>query len=74
MYYQHKIKCMNCSLHFVVASDQPGWSQGEGDIVYCPECGDIGSKLRFAAVPIDGFIYEFVPGPTALNAGTPVIS
>ena len=74
LYFQHKIKCLRCQLHFVVASWKEDWELGEASIVYCPECGDIGEKLRFAPVKVDEEIYEFVPGPTALDAGTPVIT
>lgn len=73
MYFQHKIKCMSCQLHFVVASWAENWGRGDADVIYCPECGSPGEKLMFAPVKMEGEIFEFVPGPTALDRGTPVI-
>lgn len=74
MYYKHAIKCLRCQLHFVVASWRGDWELEPTSVIYCPECGDIGEKLRFAPVETEGEIYEFVPGAQALSTGVSVIS
>lgn len=69
MHYQHKIKCLACSLHFIVLSDREDWppektlSTGPA-VVYCPECGSTNEKLRWRAEEHDEFIFQVVPGET----------
>ena len=74
MFYEHKIKCLACQLHFIVASYKRDWPIQDAAVIYCPECGNIGEKLVFAPVPNEGEIYELIPGTAGLNAGTPVMS
>lgn len=72
MFYQHRIKCMDCGLHFIACSDYENWpnegttrEQKVGEAtghVYCPECGSTGRKMMYAPVKMDGFIFQFVPG------------
>ena len=70
-YWQHRIKCLQCGLHFIVCSDYEGWPN-EGTtreqklkeatrLVYCPECGGTGRKL-IAKAKVPGFIFQAVPG------------
>lgn len=73
-YYQHRIKCTACGLHFIVCSDYEKWpekgttreqSLGEATgVIYCPECGTVGKVLVYAAKKVDGFIFQAVPGDT----------
>jgi hypothetical protein len=61
MTYAHKIKCLNCGLHFVVFSWKWNWRP-----VSCPECLQDLSKGGFLlwVATTDRQIYEFVPGAT----------
>lgn len=57
--YEDKMKCMACSLHFIIYSDmlpdRPSTS------VFCPECGAQGNVLRLNhVVHEDKFIFQFV--------------
>ncbi len=71
-YFQHRIKCMACGLHYVVCSDFAEWPLqgttrdmkiGEATgIVWCPECGVPGKKLVYGPVETKGFIFQIVPG------------
>lgn len=73
-HYQYRIKCLRCSLHFVVCSQWPNWprSCGQGGkgsqrYIHCPECGKRGElkiPFNFLAwkVEVPGFIFEHVPG------------
>ena len=68
---QHKFRCMECSLHFIVCSDYADWPDkgttrdlnlGEATgLTYCPECGSTGSKLHWIE-QTSGFIFQQVPG------------
>ena len=70
-YWQHKFKCTNCSLHFIVCSDYEYWPD-EGTareqkareatgLIFCPECGSTGTKVQWKA-EVEGFIFQAVPG------------
>uniref|UniRef100_A0A6H1ZH30 Uncharacterized protein n=1 Tax=viral metagenome TaxID=1070528 RepID=A0A6H1ZH30_9ZZZZ len=66
MYYQHKFKCQNCGLHFIVCSWIEGWPEPRGQktrakAVTCPECGNKDEMLH-AVEQVDGEIYMAVPG------------
>lgn len=71
-YFQHRVKCLACGLHFVVCSDYQGWpNEGttekaktgyDSGVVYCPECGTPGKKLIYGPVAVEGFIFQAVPG------------
>jgi len=66
-HYQHKIKCLKCSLHFVVCSWEAEW--GEKNKVNCPECQNSGSNmLLFNPQLVKQAIYEVVPGFGPSNA------
>lgn len=71
VYYQHRIKHIPCSLHFIVCSDYEKWptegstreqavGEGTGDI-HCPECGGT-EQFLVNTVPVEGFIFQAVPG------------
>lgn len=68
-YYQHKLKCMSCGLHFIVCSLRRRTS----GLVHCPECG----KSSMPGIPaflywpkkVEGFIFEAVPGGVGLRGG-----
>ena len=65
-YWQHRIKCLKCGLHFIVCSDHEGWpfegTTGEATgLIHCPECSSVGPKL-VAKVKVGGFIAQAVPG------------
>jgi DNA-directed RNA polymerase subunit RPC12/RpoP len=59
-YYQHKFKCLECSLHYLVCSDYEEFPQNASR-VYCPECGSTGAKLRWVD-EVEGFIFQLVGG------------
>jgi hypothetical protein len=73
MHYQHKIKCLNCSLHFIVLSDLadwPGLEEADADEaadakIHCPECGQTKRFIRWQAEEHDEFIFQVVPGESA---------
>lgn len=71
-YWQHKIKCLTCSLHFIVCSDYEDWPNagttreialgGEATgLIFCPECGSTSPMLHHKE-PVAGFIFQAVPG------------
>ena len=65
-YWQHRIKCLKCGLHFIVCSVYEGWpfegTTGEATgLIDCPECSSVGPKL-VAKVKVSGFIAQAVPG------------
>lgn len=65
MHFQWRIKCLNCSLHFIVLSEDEEWVEGRP--VFCPECGSEdsgggGHFIYWKPVPSTRFIYEIVPG------------
>jgi len=65
-YWQHRIKCLKCGVHFIVCSDHEGWpfegTTGEATgRIHCPECGSAGPKL-VGKVKVSGFIAQAVPG------------
>jgi ssDNA-binding Zn-finger/Zn-ribbon topoisomerase 1 len=70
-YYQHKIKCLKCGLHFVVCSDYEDWpnegttrDQNLGEatgVIHCPECGTQNFGIHWKE-QVEGFIFQTVPG------------
>jgi len=54
----HKIKCLQCKLHFTVFSLHENWGD---DGITCPECASQGSFMQWRE-PSDLFIFELVPG------------
>lgn len=67
MHYQHKIKCLNCSLHYIVLSEHEEWPQNGADArngIFCPECGSAGTKILWKPEEHDEFIFQVVPGET----------
>lgn len=61
--YVHKIKCLNCQLHYAVYS----W-HGKWDPCYCPECGTNGPYLHWVS-ETEEQVYELVPGASPLIRG-----
>lgn len=73
---QIPIKCMNCSLHYTIWTENPNWiEQHKGG--YCPECGAWnGGKLYWQRERQGTFVYllhqedvpqeseGFIPAPT----------
>jgi transcription elongation factor Elf1 len=57
-HYQHKCKCMNCSLHFVVCSWSATWGE---KTIHCPECGQT-NVMKWKGVPQKEPIFTVVPG------------
>jgi hypothetical protein len=74
-FYEHKFKCTQCGLHFIVCSDFEQWpnlgttrDQNLGEstgLIYCPECGSNGPKVHWRK-ETDGFIFQSVPGDAVL--------
>lgn len=60
MYYRHKIKCLDCSLHYLCCSEFERFPQG-GGALYCPECGSTGEKVRWVE-EAEGYIFQLVGG------------
>ncbi len=62
-YYQHRLKCMSCSLHFIVCSDYKEWPTYANvkSTISCPECGNNRPFLHWVT-KTEGFIFEAVPG------------
>ena len=77
MYWQHRIKCLGCGLHFVVCSAFEEWPNqgttrdlnlGEATgLIYCPECGTPNNKLVYEPAETEGFIFQAVPGDAQLT-------
>lgn len=61
--YEIPVKCMACSLHFTIWSETDLWKAEE---ICCPECGVRGSKMIWKGKPIEGFIFQKVPGDAEL--------
>jgi hypothetical protein len=63
--YEYRIKCNNCSLHYVVFSWDENWAntpgQGRNGGI-CPECGIRGAKMIWGPRDVGGFIFERVAG------------
>jgi transcription elongation factor Elf1 len=76
MHYQHKFKCLNCGLHFVVCSDFEDWPNrgttremrvGESTgVTYCPECGGSTRFIHWRE-QVDELIFQTVPGKAELH-------
>lgn len=76
-FFMHKLKCLSCSLHFVVCSDYEDWPKtgttremrvGEAtNLIFCPECGKNGPFLHYME-EVPGFIFDSVPGRAELKA------
>lgn len=70
-YWQHKVKCLKCGLHFVVCSDYENWPNegttrdvtlGEATgLIHCPECGAFDAHIHWKE-QVEGFIFQTVPG------------
>ena len=57
----HKIKCLECSLHFSVYSWKEDWRP-----THCPECGNSGRLYLQWLSQTEKQGYEFVPGESEL--------
>ena len=82
-YWNHRIKCLDCGLHYVVCSDYEGWPD-EGTtreiqmeestgVIYCPECGSSTGKLVYEPTKEAGYIAQMVPGPAIQVRRVPVL-
>lgn len=74
-YWLHKVKCLTCSLHFIVCSDYEKWPHENGTTtpagkITCPECTATGPFFRWSE-RVPGFIFEAVPGETGKIDLTP---
>lgn len=74
-YWQQKLKCLKCGLHFVACSDYEYWpnvgttrdlnlKEATG-VIYCPECGSNNPMLHWRE-EVEGFIGDTVPGKSEL--------
>jgi hypothetical protein len=63
-YTQKKVKCLNCSLHFIICS----WDQDKhnSSSIYCPECGQNKGLFLVWTQQKFGFIFQDVPGNAML--------
>lgn len=69
-FFQHRIKCGHCGLHFTVHSDhEDWWTSGDraNNNPTCPECGILlteGGFMHWVA-KVEGFIFNHVEGKDA---------
>ena len=63
-YTRKKIKCMMCSLHFVICTWEPDLHTSKN--IHCPECGQKGEGFVVWAEQVFGFIFQEVPGHAGL--------
>ncbi|NRR05928.1 HNH endonuclease [Brevibacillus sp. RS1.1] len=63
-YTQKKIKCLNCSLHFIICT----WDKDKHDSssISCPECGQGKGLFLIWTQQKFGFIFQDVPGNAML--------
>ena len=71
-YWQKRIKCLACGLHFIVCTDFREWPDkgttrdqqlGEATgLTQCPECGSSSSPKIVYTKEVEGFIFQAVPG------------
>lgn len=62
----YKYKCLNCSLHYVVATWHPAeWKDRKP---FCPECGKNDRYVAYVET-VDKQIFEIVPGMDAVLIG-----
>lgn len=66
-YFRHKVKHMECGLHFIVCSNHEAWPHSTSGVVHCPECGGTSGFIMWKE-EMDGFIFEDVPGGAELLA------
>jgi hypothetical protein len=52
------IKCLNCSLHYTVWSENPDWVEEHDSGGYCPECGVWGGNKLVWQEARPGFIFQ----------------
>lgn len=64
MTWQHKFKCMNCGLHFIVLSWEKDWYEKNSPM--CPECGR--DSFAYWIEETSDPIYALVPGSANLVA------
>lgn len=63
-YTQKKVKCLNCSLHFIICT----WDKDKHDSgsICCPECGQNQGLFAIWTQQKFGFIFQDVPGNAML--------
>lgn len=57
MYYEHKLKCLSCGLHYVMLSWDPE-IRVPLERVHCPECGKIGASVYVGRATREGFMFQ----------------
>jgi len=64
---QLKVKCLSCSLHFIILTWHP--EQHATTTIHCPECGRQGVDACFIiwSEPSTKQIYEVVPGSSQMT-------
>jgi len=55
-HYQHKLKCLVCSLHYIVCVWSKAWPV-EGQSIYCPECGSEDRSIKLAVEAREELIF-----------------
>jgi predicted RNA-binding Zn-ribbon protein involved in translation (DUF1610 family) len=63
-YWQVKVKCLSCGLHFILCTWQP--ERHTLASLWCPECGEHKRRFVIWLEELDGFIYQAVPGDASL--------
>ena len=77
-YWQKRIKCLACGLHYVVCTDFREWPDkgttrdqqlGEATgLIYCPECGSTNAAPKIVYTKeVEGFIFQAVPGDAEMT-------
>ena len=69
--FEHRIKCVRCSLHYIVLSEDESWPESHA-LGACPECGSRGGKLVWGPVEMTDenggrFIFQRVPGDAGMS-------
>ena len=60
---QIKAKCLSCSLHFIVCTEDP--KRHSAQTLHCPECGQHEGNFVVWQEPSYQFIFQVVPGASA---------
>lgn len=69
-FWQHRIKCMSCGLHYIICSDYEDWWDNSDLADGAPSCPECHSKLRENGAihwkaKVEGFIFQYVEGKDA---------
>jgi hypothetical protein len=63
-YTRLKVKCLNCSLHFILCTSTP--ERHDATSIYCPQCGHHDGQFMLWAERVSGLISNDVPGKSPL--------